>query len=395
MALGSLAYVCALIGVSRGIESRPLLLVCLFLAVVWRVAIVPATPLLSDDVYRYLWDGRVQRFGYDPYRSAPDDPALDHLHIEATRRIDPTSAALPTIYPPAAELFFRGVTAVHESTTAIVIAVVAFDLLTMLILWRWLATTGRSPWWVLAYAWHPLVAIEGAGGGHIDVVGTCLVVVTGFALSRRRGLLATSALAAAFAIKFLPVVLAPLLWRRVSLRDALGGVGLVGGGVSSVSRREPHAARRLPWRLHRELAFQRADLRLARAAAWRRAGTGARDRSRFRRGVHSSADDVCRQPRRMGVALGRIVARHAGRLSVVSLVVDTISDDSRDLASRRLDARLDVDVRCVELRACRNRVGPSQLGRSGGVRTRCGGRAMDLALFRILRSPCRVIEKTV
>ena len=228
MALGSLAYVCALIGVSRGIESRPLLLVCLFLAVVWRVAIVPATPLLSDDVYRYLWDGRVQRFGYDPYRSAPDDPALDHLHIEATRRIDPTSAALPTIYPPAAELFFRGVTAVHESTTAIVIAVVAFDLLTMLILWRWLATTGRSPWWVLAYAWHPLVAIEGAGGGHIDVVGTCLVVVTGFALSRRRGLLATSALAAAFAIKFLPVVLAPLLWRRVSLRDALGGVGLVG-----------------------------------------------------------------------------------------------------------------------------------------------------------------------
>lgn len=228
MLLGSLAYVCALITVSRGIESRRLLLVSLFLAVAWRVAIVPATPLLSDDVYRYVWDGRVQNFGYNPYRSAPDDPALDHLHIEATRQIDPTNAALPTIYPPAAELLFRGVTAVHESEIAIVIVVVAFDLLTMLILWRWLVTTGRSPWWVIAYAWHPLVAIEGAGGGHIDVVGTCLVVVTGFALSRRRGLLATLALAAAFTIKFLPVVLVPLLWRRVSLRDAILGVGLVG-----------------------------------------------------------------------------------------------------------------------------------------------------------------------
>ena len=228
MLLGSLAYLCALIIVARGIESRRLLLVALFAAVVWRVAIIPATPLLSDDVYRYVWDGRVQHFGYNPYRSAPDDPALDHLHIEVTRQIDPTNAALPTIYPPVAELLFRGVTAVHESETAIVIAVVAFDLLTILILWRWLVTTGRSPWWVITYAWHPLVAIEGAGGGHIDVVGTCLVVVTGFALSRGRGLIATLALAAACAIKFLPVVLAPLLWRRVSLRDAILGVGLVG-----------------------------------------------------------------------------------------------------------------------------------------------------------------------
>ena len=228
MAVGSLAYVCALIGVSRGIESRRVLLVSVLLAVAWRVAIVPTAPLVSDDVYRYVWDGRVQRFGFNPYQSAPDDPALAHLHVEATRRIDPTSAALTTIYPPAAELFFRSVTAVHESVTAIVIAVVACDLLTMLVLWRWLATTGRSPWWVIAYAWHPLVAIEGAGGGHIDIVGTFLVVVAGFALSRRRGLLATSALAAAFAVKFLPIVLAPLLWRRVSLRNALGGVGLIG-----------------------------------------------------------------------------------------------------------------------------------------------------------------------
>ena len=228
MGLGSLAYIGALIGVSRRVGSHRLLLVCLLLSVAWRVAIVPSTPLVSDDVYRYVWDGRVQRLGHNPYRSAPDDPSLAHLHIETTRRIDPTSAALPTIYPPAAELFFRGVTSIHESVTAIVIAVVICDLLTMLVLWRWLATTGRNPWWVLAYAWHPLVAIEGAGGGHIDLVGTCLVVVAGFSLSRRRGLIATSALAAAFVVKFLPIVLVPLFWRRVSLRDALMGVAVVG-----------------------------------------------------------------------------------------------------------------------------------------------------------------------
>ena len=228
MGLASIAYVGALIAVSRGLDSRRLLMVCLLLAVAWRGAIVPTAPLVSDDVYRYVWDGRVQRLGHNPYRSAPDDPSLEHLHTEVTRRIDPTSAALPTIYPPAAELFFRGVTSVHESVAAMVIAVVVCDLLTMLVLWRWLATTGRNPWRVIAYAWHPLVALEGAGGGHIDAVGTLFVVVAGFALSRRRGLLAASALAAAFAVKFIPVVLVPLLWRRVSLRDAAVGVGLIG-----------------------------------------------------------------------------------------------------------------------------------------------------------------------
>ena len=108
-----------------------------------------------------------------------------------------------------------------------VIAVVVCDLFTILLLWFWLTTTGRSPWWVLAYAWHPLVAIEGAGGGHIALVGTFLLVAAGVALSRHRRLIAASVLAAAFAIKFLPIVLPPLFWRRVHLKDGVAAFGLV------------------------------------------------------------------------------------------------------------------------------------------------------------------------
>ena len=185
-------------------------------------------PLLSDDVYRYVWDGRVQHQGLNPYATAPADPMLDRLHVEATRRIDPTNAALVTIYPPGAQLFFRAVTGVHESTLALALAVVLCDLLTAWLLWRWLLTTGRSPWWVLAYLWHPLVAIEGAAGGHIDVVGTLLVVATAWALATSRPRVAALALAGAVAVKFLPVVLTPLLWRRVRVSDALVGAGLVG-----------------------------------------------------------------------------------------------------------------------------------------------------------------------
>ena len=184
-------------------------------------------PLVSDDVYRYMWDGRVQQFGHNPYESAPADPALAHLHTASTALIDPTSARLPAIYPPAAQLFFRGVTTLHESVTMMVTAIVLCDLLTALVLWRWLISQRRNPWWVLAYAWHPLVALEGAGGGHIDVVGTLLIVVSAYALSARRSLVASLALAVAFSVKFLPVVLIPLLWDRVRRRDIAIAVGVV------------------------------------------------------------------------------------------------------------------------------------------------------------------------
>ena len=166
LGVAAAAYLTALSLVARRPPgSSRALAGCLLLGLVWRVVLITGAPLVSDDVYRYIWDGRVQRFGHDPYQSVPDDPELAHLHTESTARIDPASARLPTIYPPAAQLFFRAATTVHESVTMMVTAVVVTDLLTALVLWRWLVYQQRNPWWVLAYAWHPLVALEGAGGG--------------------------------------------------------------------------------------------------------------------------------------------------------------------------------------------------------------------------------------
>ena len=231
-AAACVAYVVALALVARrppGSSRR--LAACLVLALAGRAALVGGVlaggaPLASDDVYRYVWDGRVQRHGLDPYEAAPADPALVALHTETTRAIDPTNAALPAIYPPGAQWFFRAVTGVHESAGAMVAAATVCDLLTMLVLWRWLVAAGRNPWWVLAYAWHPLAALEGAGGGHVDLLGTLLVVTAAYALHGGRTLLASVALALAFSVKLLPVVLAPLLWRRVRLRDALAAAGV-------------------------------------------------------------------------------------------------------------------------------------------------------------------------
>ena len=238
LAVASLAYLVALHAVAvrshAPVSSAPPsahvdtpLLVCLGLALLWRLALLGAAPLVSDDIYRYIWDGRVQQVGISPYAIAPADRAAAPFHTEVTRRIDPTSAVLPSIYPPLAQRFFLAVTLIDDSVLAMMLAILVCDLLIAAILWRWLGAAGRSRWWVLAWAWHPLVAIEGAGGGHIDLLGTLLLVAAAYALAWRRTLLAAIALAGAIAVKFLPVVLLPLFWRRVRLIDAATGVLVV------------------------------------------------------------------------------------------------------------------------------------------------------------------------
>src|SRR4029077_8946057 len=74
--------------------------------------------------------------------------------------------------------------------------------------------------WVLAYAWNPLLAIEVAGSGHIDIVGLLLLLVSFAALGRRWRTVAALAFGLAIAVKLLPIVLLPLYWKRVRIRDA-------------------------------------------------------------------------------------------------------------------------------------------------------------------------------
>jgi hypothetical protein len=198
---------------------RRVVLIGLALAAVWRVPFL-MTPLgPDDDIARYLWDGRVQRFGYNPYIVIPADPAFSWLHTAETRGLN--NADVPSPYPAGAQLFFRAVTAIHESVSAFKIAFVLCDLAIVLLLLNMLHRDGKGEHWVLAYAWHPLLATEVAGSGHIDIVGVLLLLISVAALGRRWRAMAASAFALAVAVKFLPLVLIPLYWRRLRLRDGL------------------------------------------------------------------------------------------------------------------------------------------------------------------------------
>jgi hypothetical protein len=173
----------------------------------------------DDDIHRYLWDGRVQRLGYNPYIVIPADPALAGLHTPETRGLN--NPEVPSPYPAGAQLFFRGVTAIHESIFAFKIAFVLCDLAIVLLLFGLLRSSGQGEHWVLAYAWHPVLATSVVGSGHVDILGVLLLLVSATTLARRWRMIAAIAFGLAVAVKFLPIVLMPLYWRRVRIRDAL------------------------------------------------------------------------------------------------------------------------------------------------------------------------------
>ena len=123
----------------------------------------------DSDMVRYVWDGRAQRFGYNPYAVVPSDPSLAHTHTADTVRMPSRHDRTP--YPPAAQLFFRLMVTVWESARVMKSVLTLLDMITIFLVWRWLRATGRPEWLVIGYAWNPLVILEVAHSGHIDALG--------------------------------------------------------------------------------------------------------------------------------------------------------------------------------------------------------------------------------
>jgi hypothetical protein len=204
---------------------RPrLLTIALLFAVAFRIPLASPRVGADNDMVRYMWDGRVQRLGYNPFLVVPADPAMQQTHTDETRMMPSRRAHTP--YPAAAQLFFRLVVTIHESSRAMKIALVLCDLATIWVLLAWLRETRRSEWLALAYAWNPLVILEIAHSGHIDALGALWIAIAAWMLSTGRGTRAAVAFVIAVATKLLPIVLVPLFWRRIRVRDAAVG-GLV------------------------------------------------------------------------------------------------------------------------------------------------------------------------
>lgn len=220
LAVAGIAYLLAV----REIFATPkfprrVVVIGLVLAALWHIPFLLMPPGSDDDVHRYLWDGRVQRLGYNPYIIVPSDRAVSTLHTPETRTLN--NPEVPSLYPAGAQLFFRAVTAIHESIFAFKVAFAACEVAIALLLLAELRRLGQGAHWALVYAWNPLLVTCVAQSGHVDILGVLLLLLSAAALQRRWRTFAAVAFGLAIAVKFLPIVLTPLYWRRVRVRDGL------------------------------------------------------------------------------------------------------------------------------------------------------------------------------
>lgn len=205
--LANIPYLAVVYRVARGhATSRALLL---GFALLFRITLLAAPPALSDDIYRYRWDGRVQATGLNPYMYAPDASALAGLRDEAHARIN--HPEIPTVYPPVSQILFLATDLVWDDVLAFRALAVLFDLLTAAVLARLARRLGAgSAAWAI-YAWNPLVVVEFSLGGHCDSIMLFFLVLALDLHTQSKGPAWAASLAASAGAKLTSLLALPLL----------------------------------------------------------------------------------------------------------------------------------------------------------------------------------------
>lgn len=195
------------------VPERWALLLIVAMAVVMRLLAVGQEPFLSTDIYRYVWDGRVQATGINPYALVPADDALRSLRDAAIYPHINRADYAVTAYPPVAQMFFVAVTRISETLTAMRLAMVACEIVVIAILIDLLRRMQRPATAVVAWAWHPLVIWEIANNGHVDALMVGLLMIGVWLLVCNRRVAGAVGIALAALVKPYVVVVLPAFWR--------------------------------------------------------------------------------------------------------------------------------------------------------------------------------------
>ncbi|WP_400191199.1 hypothetical protein [Hymenobacter sp. B81] len=224
LALATGAYVVLLRAIDRHqLPLRAGLLLALALRLLW----LPAHPTLSDDVYRFRWDGQLVAAGLSPYQHRPDEyqaaggqqPGPPTLTPALYARLN--SPHYYSVYPPLSQLAFAAAAGLSPHSERgfvltlrlpLLLAEAATAALLLALLRRWRLPPARA----LGYLLHPMVAAELVGNLHFEALALAGLLLTLWLLTCSRWLAAGAALGLAVAAKLLPLLLAPLLLRRLA-----------------------------------------------------------------------------------------------------------------------------------------------------------------------------------
>lgn len=189
----------------------------LFIGLACRGVMLYTAPVLENDYWRYMWDGRVFANGINPFTYLPGDSALDHLNVYYRKLIGWTEYR--TIYPPVAQYVFKWIHLVFpDSLLGLKFSLSLFDIATGCVLAKWMVYRGIPIFWSALYFFNPLVFKEIPNSAHLDSIPVFFCVLAVFLMdySRKRNglaLAAWGALSLAIGAKLYSLVLIPLFAR--------------------------------------------------------------------------------------------------------------------------------------------------------------------------------------
>lgn len=199
--------------VAKLADQNLALLIILVGAVAMRLALLFSEPTLSSDIYRYIWDGRVQAAGINPYAHVPAASELAPLRDpDIWPHINRADYAV-TIYPPIAQSVFFAVTRFGESVVTMKLGLLLFEAVSVAAIVALLQRLGIPATHVAAYAWHPLPVWEIAGNGHVDAAMLAFILVGLLVYLHGRTLTAGVLITLGALIKPLALLALPVLWR--------------------------------------------------------------------------------------------------------------------------------------------------------------------------------------
>lgn len=198
----------------HGPSDRTLFNTIIIYAVAARLVLLlwsPESSPLSDDVYRYVWEGKIVAEGYNPYIVSPEMMRSSGL---ADSAIYPkiNHPALPTIYPPLAQyLFATAWIAGGDSLSGFRFLSFLFELAALFLILAMVRVYRLPEWTSLIYAFSPLVLIEFGFSSHVDILGLPFLIAALIYLKRGNPLAVGVFLALAAMIKLVAVIFLPLL----------------------------------------------------------------------------------------------------------------------------------------------------------------------------------------
>ncbi len=170
----------------------------------------------SDDIPRYIWEGKILLNGYNPYAVPPDDPRLEPYRDEIYPKINHPD--MPAIYPPLSQYMFAALSLATERVEGYRLFLLLIEMLSIIMMFRWVLQLGLPRDRVLIYALNPLVVLGIAGHGHLDPLQILLLVLGLDLYGRRREGAGMILITLAGLVKFLGFLALPFLINRKTVK---------------------------------------------------------------------------------------------------------------------------------------------------------------------------------